>query len=161
MRAVGSFNERIWKGLIWVVPFIIGLLLYETITRYVFHNPCIWSTELLGHLIVACMVLGGGYVLLKEEHVRMDALYDRWSPRTKAIIDIATFCLFVYLFAVVFTFIPSAVMAFRINQRSATFWGPPWWPIKTAIAVGAIILILQGIAILIRDIATLRGRPLP
>lgn len=160
VRTIGLVNQWIWKRLVWIVLFNVGLLLYETFTRYVLHNVCIWSTELLEHMIVGGVALGAGYILLHEEHVRMDIFYSRWSPRRRAIVDIATFCLFIYIFVIVWTFIPSALKAFRLGQRSATPWGPVFWPIKTVISVGAILLVLQGIAKLIGDIATVRGKPL-
>lgn len=160
VRAISLINEGVGKALVWIVPVIIVVLLYETIVRYVFNNPCTWSTELLEHLMVGGIVLSAGYLLHRGDHVRMDAIYSRWSPKTRAILDIATFFVFIYIFIMAWTFVPSAVKAFNLGQRSVTPWGPPFWPIKTAIAVGAILLVLQGIAVFIRDIAAVLRRPL-
>ena len=158
LKVIDSLNTFVWKVVRWVVVFNIALLLYETFTRYALNRSCIWSTELLEHTIVGGFILCGGYILLRGEHVRMDAFWSRWSPKTKAIVDIAGFALFVYIIVMVVTFVPSTIHAIKFGQVSPSPWRVPYWPIKAVLGMGALLLLLQGIATLIRDIATVMGK---
>ena len=106
-------------------------------------------------------MLGGGYVFLHEGHVRLDALYERFTPRVKAILDLITF---------IFFFIFCGVLIWKgwlmgwdslmMLERTQSAFAPPLYPIKLVIPVGAGLLILQGLAKFIRDlsIATMRNK---
>lgn len=157
VRTINSLSERIWNGLVWIVPFSIAVLLYETFSRYALRDVCIWSTELLEFVIVCGGLLGGMYLLRKNEHIRVDIFTNKLSPRRKAIIDVATFFLYIYIVLIVITFITSTKAAYISGQASVTPWGPIFWPVKLTILIAAILLLLQGIANLIRDIAVIRG----
>jgi len=160
VRIISSLNQRLWKGLIWSIIIIIGVLAYSTITRYVLHNPANWTTEFLLHWIIGASIMSGAYLLINNTHVRMDVFYSRWTPRKKAIMDVATFVFYFYILAMIWTFVPGTITSYTQGAISATPWGPPFWPVRCAVTVGAIMLLLQGIANLIKDIATIKGEPL-
>ena len=106
-------------------------------------------------------ILGGGYTLLHEGHVRMDSFYNRWSAKKKAVADLITFFLLAF-YMVVFLLggVPAATRAFNLGERSMTMWGPPLAPIKVIVTAAAVLLFLQVIAFAIRDVAIIRGRPI-
>jgi len=150
-----------WVGLRWATIAIIVILAYAVAVRHGLGTPSITAYELAMFTLTAGFILAGGPLLLQDEHVRMDALYSRWSPRKRAVMDVATFVLFIYIFVMITTAISATMSSYADGQHTKSIWGPPLWPLKAAIAVGCIILLLQAIANLIRDIATIRGNPLP
>jgi TRAP-type mannitol/chloroaromatic compound transport system permease small subunit len=111
--------------------------------------------------MTAGFILAGGPLLLHDEHVSMDAFYARWSPRKKAVMDICTFVLFIYIAVMAFTAVTATYDSFITGQHTKSIWAPPLWPLKASIAAGCIILLFQAVANLIRDIATIRGKPIP
>jgi len=150
-----------WVGLRWATIAIIVVLAYAVVVRHGLGTPSITAYELAMFTMTAGFILAGGPLLLQDEHVRMDAFYSRWSPRRRAIMDVATFVLFIYIFVMITTAISATMSSYVDGQHTKSIWGPPLWPLKAAIAAGCIILLLQAIANLIRDIATIRGKPLP
>jgi TRAP-type mannitol/chloroaromatic compound transport system permease small subunit len=106
--------------------------------------------------------VGGVYALRWNAHVRVEIIYDRFSPRTKAIVDLVVW-LFFYLFCLTllvkgFGFGWSAT---TIMEHSPSIWGPPIWPVKIFIPVAAFLLLLQGLTKTIKDISTaITGRDL-
>ena len=160
VRNIDLFVARLWVGLKWVTMAIICVLAYAVIVRHVLQTPSIVAYELSLFIMTGGFILAGGPLLLQDEHVRMDALYTRWSPRKRAIVDVATFALLTYIIIMITTGIVGTYGAYVDGLHTKSVWGPPLWPLKAVITAGAVILLLQAIANLIRDIATIRGRPL-
>lgn len=161
VRYIESTNAWLGKILSGAIFGLIGILLIEAVSRYIFNAPTPWSVELSGFVFGTYFLIGGGYVLLRGSHVKMDALYSRWSPKTKAIADAATFSLLaVYLIVLILGGIPSTAFSLSFGQHSHTMWGPPLAPIKIIVIVGAVILLLQGVAFFIRDLSIIRGKPI-
>ncbi len=161
VRNIDLFVARLWVGVRWAGVVIIVVLAYAVVVRHGLGTPSITAYELAMFTMTAGFILAGGPLLLQDEHVRMDAFYSRWSPRRRAIMDVATFVLFIYIFVMITTAISATMSSYADGQHTKSIWGPPLWPLKAAIAAGCIILLLQAIANLIRDIATIRGKPLP
>lgn len=162
VRCIDSMNMWVGKILSGAILVIIGILLIEAVSRYGFNAPTEWSLELSQFVLGAYFFIGGGCVLLLGGHVNMDAFYNRWSPKKRAILDLATFPLLaVYLIVFMFKGIDNVWYSLRYNQHSRTLWEPPLAPIKIIIVVGVVLLLLQGIAFLIRDLATVRGKSIP
>jgi TRAP-type mannitol/chloroaromatic compound transport system permease small subunit len=98
-------------------------------------------------------LLCGAYALRTESHVRVDVLYVKMSPRGRAIADVVTsFFFFVFAITLLLTGWRFAQDAVNVGETSFTEWGIQYWIVKLTIPVGAVLLILQGIAHLIRDI---------
>jgi TRAP-type mannitol/chloroaromatic compound transport system permease small subunit len=122
------------------------------VMRYFFNSPTVWAYELSGWLLGPLWLLGGAYVLLHDEHVRLDILYKRFTPRKRAIIDLVTFTLFLFYCSLILIYgWDYFLYSFAKNEHSLTVWGPPIWPLKLMIPVGAAFILLQGIAKYIRD----------
>lgn len=161
VMAVESFVWKMWTGLRWTSIAIIVILAYAVFVRHAMNAPSIEAYELAMFTMTAAFILAGGPLLLQDEHVRMDAFYARWSPRKKAVMDICTFVLFIYIAVMAVTALTSTFDSFVTGQHTKSIWGPPLWPLKACIAAGCIILLFQAVANLIRDIATIRGKPIP
>jgi len=160
VRIIDRAVARLWTGIRWATMGIIGVLAYAVVMRHILDTPSMVAYELAMLIMTACFILAGGPLLLQEEHVRMDAFYTKWSPRRRALTDTATFVLFVYIIIMVITSISLGISSYVEGQHTKSIWGPPLWPLKASIAAGCIIMLLQAIANLIRDVATIRGKPL-
>lgn len=138
---------------------MMGLLLFASITRYVFNVPFVWIIEMSQFLMAAYYILGGGYSLQVDAHVRMDVLYERWKPKTRAFMDsITAFFLVFYLAFMVRGGIASSAYSLKYNQTNYSAWAPPMAPIKIIMTVGIVLMLLQAIAIFFRDVAKVTGR---
>jgi len=127
--------------------------------RYGFNKPPIWSLEMCQFLLGGFFILGGGYTLLREGHVRMDVLYVGWSPRTRAIVDIATFSLVAaYMVILIIPSMANLINCIEMGEKSRSVWQPYLWPIKMSIPAGCIFILLQAIAFSIRAVFVIRGR---
>jgi len=151
---------RLWTGLRWVTMAIIGVLTYAVVMRHIVGTPSIAAYEFAMFTMTIGFFLAGGPLLLQEEHVRMDAFYTKWSPRRRAITDAITFALLIYIIVMAWTAISATMSSYAAGQHTKSIWSPPLWPLKAGMATGCVILLLQAIANLIRDVATIRGKPL-
>ena len=161
VRYVDAMNNRLGRGLKYGVLVLVGILVIEGVSRYIFNRPTAWSIELAEFTLGAYFLLAGGYCLLHDRHVRMDALYNRLSLKTQAILEAVTFSLLaIYLGVWLLGGYYNIRFAFEMNQHYASTWGPHLGPIKIIIEVGAFLLLLQGVAILIRNVSFIRGKPI-
>lgn len=161
VRYIDAMNRKVGVGVGYLIFVIIGILLVEAIRRYAFGMPTVWSIEMSQFLFGAYFIVGGGYALLSGGMVRMDILYSRWSIRKRAIIDAAMFVFFaIYVVVTLVASVDHAMISTMMNQHSGSPWRPPLYPIKITVAIGVFLLLLEGIAFFIRDIAIIRGKPL-
>lgn len=163
LNFVDAFNDRLGRFLSYAVIFMFLVVLSEVIRRYVFNAPTVWGTEITQLVFGMYSILAGGYILRWGGHVNVDILYDRFSPRLKALVDIFTSTLFFAFCSMLLIY--GSILAWdsiSIWERSASAWGQPLWPFKLMIPVGAFLILLQGIAKLIRDILILiNASPVP
>jgi len=149
---VSNISEWSGRGVGIALFLVVGVLTYEVITRYVFNSPTIWAQQLSLFLFGTIGMIGGAYVLLHKAHVNLDILYSRVSRRKQAILDLITAPLFFFIIILMIWAGGSfALRSWAILEPSSTVWAPPIYPFKTIIPVAAFLLLLQGIAKLIRD----------
>lgn len=153
---ISEWTGKFCAFLVVLLSFIVGC---EVIARYFFDRPTLWASETSAMVFGAYVVLGGAYTLSIKGHVKMDIVYQQLSFRKKAFTDIITFCFFA-LFCVVLVWKgwDRAWHALVNMERSGSLWNPLIFPIKMVLPIGAFLLLLQGIAKFIRDMATLFGR---
>jgi TRAP-type mannitol/chloroaromatic compound transport system permease small subunit len=90
--------------------------------------------------------------------VRIDVLYEALSPRARVRLDAFTFIFFLaYALTLIWVGGADAWNSFQIGETTSTPWNPPIWPVKLAIPAAGILLLLQGIANLIRDFGWVPG----
>ena len=156
--AVDGLNR--WVGLFWGFTIVLVTLavLYEVISRTVFGSPTQWANETTIYLSAMAYLLAGGYALLHRRHVRIDVLYDRLSPRVRGRLDAFTFLFFAaYVLTLIWTGGTEAWNSFQFGETTSTPWNPPIWPVKMAIPLAGVLLLLQGFANLARDLGWTRG----
>ena len=163
--ALERFCDRIdrlneWAGLFWGLTIIAVTLavLYEVVARTVFGAPTSWGNETTIYLSAMAYLLAGGYALLHRRHVRIDVIYEALSPRMRARLDAFTFVFFVaYMLTLIGYGGIDAWNSFSIGETTSTPWNPVIWPVKAAIPAAGLLLLLQGISNLIRDLGWVPG----
>jgi TRAP-type mannitol/chloroaromatic compound transport system permease small subunit len=158
VRYVEAVNKVVGKFSMYLVFVMIGVLLFESISRTIFNKPHIWVVEVAQFTMAAYYLLGGGYSMILKGHVRMDLLYGRWSGKTKATVDLFTglFLIF-YLVFLLYGAYSSIEYAVMYGQRNRSAWAPLMAPIKIIMGTGVLLMLLQAIATWFKDLAKVRG----
>ncbi len=161
VRWVDAFNRRLGRLVMLLIFAMMGLLLYASVARTAFNSPLVWGVEVAQFLMAAYYLLGGAYSMQLDSHVRMDLFYSRWSDRTRALVDALTMLLLlVFLGALLVGGFSSTGYALRYGETSYTSWAPPLAPIKIVMTLGILLMLLQCLSTLFKDIARLRGEVL-
>ncbi len=160
VRFVDALNYRVGRFAMYLLFALMGVMLWSSFARAAL-TPAIWTDEMGQFLMVGYFMLGGAYALQMDSAVRMDLLYGRWSDRTKAFVDVVTiFALLFYLGVLLYGGVESTAYAIEYGERRRGLWRPYMWPIKSIMCFGILMMLLQCIAILFKDIAKLRGEEL-
>lgn len=152
-RAVDRLSR--WTGIVlgFTILFVSAAVVYEVAMRGLLDRPTVWTNETTIYLSAVTYLLAGGYALLHRGHVRIDLVYERLSPRLRRGLDAFTFLFFViYVGTLVWVGGELASTSFLQGEATGTPWNPPIWPVKAAIPLAGALLLLQGIANLLRDL---------
>ena len=180
-RSIDGVNTTIGLVVMYGVYALMGILLWSSISK-TFFLPSQWTLEMAQFAMVAYYMLGGPYSILMGANVRMDLFYGTWSLRRKATVDaITVLFLIFYLGVLLYGALgstsyslgywgtdPIAYFAGLLTgseeigrlERSSTAWRPYIWPIKAIMITGLLLMLLQALAELIKDIARSLGRDL-
>lgn len=160
-RTIDGITSVVASIIKWLVLILALMNCYEVVMRYAFNRPSIWAYDLSYMIGGSFFVLGIAYALLTQAHVRVDVLYLHWSKKTQALIDVVlSLLLFFPTFGVlVYKLIPWVIRSWeRQEKASGSFWLPPIYPLKTIILIAVVLLILQGISELCKDINKLLAK---
>jgi len=158
VKYVDYISTKFGRVAMYFIFIMIGTLLLGAISRNIFDVPLSWTVELAQFTMTAYYIIGGPYSLKTDDHVRMDLLYDRYSDKTKAKIDIFTsIFLLTYLVVLLIGSISSTSYAIEYGQRKFSEWNPSMIPIKVIMVIGIFLMVLQTISIVFKDIAKARG----
>jgi TRAP-type mannitol/chloroaromatic compound transport system permease small subunit len=157
VRLVDRLNYGVGRMAMYLLFVLMGILMWSTISKAAF-TPSLWTLEMAQFVMVAYFVLGGPYAMQMGSHVRMDLFYAKQSPVRRAWWDAFTvLALVFYLGVMLWGAIDSTIYSLSYNERSPTAWRPYLWPIKVILCIGFFLMLLQALAALLRDVATIRG----
>lgn len=162
LRGIDYISE--WSGRVvsFLALLMIGVLVFEVISRYVFNAPTLWAHQLASHIFAVYGVLLGAYTLFLHGHVKVDIVHNIMSPRTKAIMDSITYLVFFLFVGVLFWWgLLQAIHSVQIMEGPTPPFVIPVWPIRLTVPLGAVLIFLQGLAEWIRRLSVaFRGREL-
>lgn len=150
---ISKVNLYIGYSLSIVLLLFGSAMLYEAISRHFFNSPTTWVFELSKMAFGFYMIWGGAYTMICGEHVSMDLLYSKWTPRTKAIMDSFTFVFFMlFISTLLYLVTVDAVNSILSHETSNSTLAQPLYHWRFSLAVGIFLLLLQGIAGFIKNV---------
>jgi TRAP-type mannitol/chloroaromatic compound transport system permease small subunit len=157
-RAITWINTWCARIAAWLILPMFVLLMADVVMRYVIGSAAIWTAELAQLVFGVYAVIAGGYLLAERGHVNVDIIYGRYGPKRKAQIDLATsFLCFLFLAVLIWQGIDMAWESAAKLETSSSIWDPQIWPVKVAIPVAGVLLLLQAIVRVVSDIRTVMG----
>ncbi len=153
-RAISKVNGVVGEWVAYWSVLAVFVFYYEVLARYVFNSPTNWAHESMFLMFGMQYLLAGGFVLREGAHVRVDVIYMYLSRRGRAFIDLLTSVFFfIFTLALIWTGWTFFRDSFDVNEVSFTEWGIQYWPVKFALPLGGVLLLLQGIALLFKNFA--------
>lgn len=158
-RYIDALNLRVGRVVTWLTLVVVLVSATNAVVRKVFNVSSNAWLELQWYLFGAIFLLAAGYTFLKNEHVRVDVLSQRFSSRTQAKIEVfgIIFFLFPACGLVLWLSLPFFYESFILKEKSLNTGGLIRWPVKLLIPVGFSLLILAALSQLIKSVAFLRG----
>jgi len=160
LSIIDGLSEWTAKLCSFLVVVVTIVVVFEVVMRYAFNAPTIWGLELTIYLSCVTYLIGGAYIHSLREHVRVDIIYKQFTLRTRAILDLFTFLLILTVFSVITWFgVKWAWLALIGGTTSGSIWSPIIWPMRLIIPLSAFLMVLQGLAMFIRDLnIAVRGK---
>jgi TRAP-type mannitol/chloroaromatic compound transport system permease small subunit len=158
-QLIDRLNERVAKGVFWLVLAMTLISAANASYRFIFNDSSNGLLEIQWYLFAAIFLLCSPYTLQNNEHVRIDVLSGKLSPRGLAVIDIigTLFFLLPMVITVLWLSLPLIAESYKIQEMSSNAGGLIRWPVKALLPIGFTLLALQGISELIKRIAFLAG----
>src|SRR5258708_31200040 len=149
VQVIDKYTDTSGVWIAWLnVPLVLAVA-YEVIARYLFNAPTIWSFDVTYMLYGTIFMLGAAYALHKGAHIRTDFFYEKWSVKTKGMVDSTSYFVF---------FFPSIIMLLVVRGKEAwysytihetseqTRWRPLLWPFKGVVPLTCVLLLIQGVS---------------
>ena len=158
VAAIERFIALVGRATAWLALAIVLLMATNVVLRYLFSYGSVWSQELEWHLLVPLIMFSVAFALQQGEHVRVDVLYARFSPRTQALVNVvsAVLCLAISALALWFS-VKYVQQSYVIDEQSADPGGLTHrWVLKALIPAGFVLLGLQSVAEIAKSAATAR-----
>ena len=160
-RPITKLSEYLAKVSMYLIFALVIVVCFDVFMRYFFGRPTAWAFDAALHFYAIAFLISGAWVLSMKAHVKVDVIYVRFSDRTKAIINIIFYVLF--LFPVCFFLVKDgfdySYVSWKVGEVSRS--SPihePIWPLKFFIPISFLVLGLQGIVELWKDLGiALRG----
>ena len=148
IRAIDALNEIVGRIVAVVAVLFALIIIYDVVLRYAFNDPTRWAFDVSKQLYGFYFVMLGGYALRHKAHVRVDIVTERFSRGWQRLIDILGYAIFFFPFTYVFTIRSWDFAMTSWNQREVTYGAiqMPVYPLKMAMCVAAALLLIQGIA---------------
>jgi TRAP-type mannitol/chloroaromatic compound transport system permease small subunit len=156
---IDAVNERVGKASTWLILLVVLVSAGNAVMRYAIDWSSNGLLEIQWYLFSAVFLLGCGYVLLKNEHIRIDVIVSRLSPRSQNWIDVFGLVVFLLPMALIILYLswPVFMNAWTTDEMSPNPGGLIRWPVRLLMPVGFLLLTLQGFSELIKRIAFLAG----
>ena len=158
LQAVDRFSTFIGKFFAWTVVALTLLISWEVFSRYVLNQPHAWVLDAQIMLYGTLFMFAGAYTLSKGGHVRGDVLYGFFHPRTQATIDLILYVVFFLPGIVALTYAGWTYANESLAMREQTFNADPIpvYPFKFVIPFAGGVLLLQGLAEIVRCVQCIR-----
>src|SRR5881296_2785741 len=159
LRAIDQLSYWSGKAFAWLIVALTFVVSLEVFKRYILNAPTAWIFDFNNMLYGTLFMMCGAYTLAAGGHVRADFVYIYMKPRAQAALDLSLYLLFFTpgILGLIYAGYDYASISWRINEHSnVTAEGPPVYHFKTVIPVAGVLVMLQGLAEIVRCILTIR-----
>jgi TRAP-type mannitol/chloroaromatic compound transport system permease small subunit len=159
LYVVDGISTWVGKATSWLILLLTAVVCIEVFKRYIMNMPTAWIFDLDNMLYGTLFMMCGAYTLAQDAHVRGDFLYSSMRPRTQATLDLVLYIVFFIpgIAALIYAGFDFAQDAWRIREHSnVTADGPPVYHFKSVIPIAGALVMLQGIAEIVRCVVCLR-----
>ena len=156
---IDSLSLWVGKAFAWLILVLTLGVSYEVFVRYALRAPTTWAFDFSYITYGALFLMAGAYTLSRNGHVRADVLYRLWKPRTQASVDLVLYIIFFLPAVLAFIYSGWNYAAMSIRFREVSIFSPagvPVFPLKTLVPITGVLLLLQGIAEIIRCVICIR-----
>jgi len=159
LHAIDGISTWVGKAASWLIVALMAVVCVEVFKRYIMNMPTAWIFDADNMLYGTAFMLCGAYTLAQNAHVRGDFLYSSMRPRTQAALDIVLYVVFFFpgIAALIYAGSDYAADSWRIAEHSnVTAEGPAVYPFKTMIPIAGVLVMLQGVAEMVRCVVCLK-----
>jgi TRAP-type mannitol/chloroaromatic compound transport system permease small subunit len=159
LHTVDAISTWVGKAAAWLIILLMTVVCVEVFKRYLLNMPTSWIFDASNMMYGSLFMLAGAYTLAQNAHVRGDFLYSSMRPRTQATLDLILYFVFFIpgIAALCYAGLDFAAISWRINEHSnVTADGPPVYHFKAVIPIAGALLMLQGLAEIVRCIVCIR-----
>jgi TRAP-type mannitol/chloroaromatic compound transport system permease small subunit len=156
---IDSLSTWVGKAFAWLILILTLGVSYEVFVRYVLSAPTTWAFDFSYITYGAMFLMAGAYTLSRGGHVRADVVYRLWKPSTQAKVDLVLYILFFLPAVAAFIYSGWNYAQMSIRFREVSIFSPagvPVFPLKTLTPIAGVLLLLQGIAEIIRCVICIR-----
>lgn len=157
--AIDGISTWVGKAFSWLIVVLTCVVCLEVFKRYILNAPTAWIFDTENMLYGTLFMMAGAYTLAQNAHVRGDFLYSSMRPRVQAGLDLLLYLVFFIagIAALIYSGWIFAVESWRINEHSTvTAEGPPVWQFKFVIPVAGVLVMIQGLAEIMRCVICLK-----
>jgi TRAP-type mannitol/chloroaromatic compound transport system permease small subunit len=159
-----KINEWIGSVVVTSAVFLFILVIFSNvIMRYVFNTSFVFMSELEWHVFAFIFLMGAGFTLLHDGHVRVDIFYSMMDRKKQALINLfgVLFLLIPSCYVVLSTSIPWVIVAYKVGEVSIDPGGiPARFLLKATLPIGYFLMLIQGFSLFVKSLFTLLGKPL-
>jgi TRAP-type mannitol/chloroaromatic compound transport system permease small subunit len=156
---IDALSTWVGKAFGWLILVLTLGVSYEVFVRYALRAPTTWAFDFSYIIYGAMFLMAGAYTLSRNGHVRADVIYRFWRPRTQAMMDLLLYIIFFLPAVAAWIYAGWAYAKFSVQFREVSIFSPagvPVFPLKALIPVTGVLLLLQGIAEIIRCVLCIR-----
>ncbi len=169
MRALAGFvrfaeavNDMVGRTVAYLTLATVLICATVVVIRYVLQTGFVWMQELFIWTHATAFMLGAGFTLMVNRHVRVDIVYESRSPRTRAWLDLLSTIVFLFPWIIVLWYYawPYVAASWRLGEASPQVGGMPGLYLLKSVILGfCVLMMLQGLAICARSALVIGGRP--
>ena len=158
LHAADRLSMAVGKAFAWLIVVLMLLVVAEVFKRYALNAPTAWIFDASNMIYGTLFMMGGAYTLCQDGHVRGDFFYGSAKPRTQATLDLVLYVLFFMPGVIALTWAGwnYAADSFAIREQTFNADPLPLYPFKAVIPLAGLIVLLQGLAEILRCLVCIR-----
>jgi TRAP-type mannitol/chloroaromatic compound transport system permease small subunit len=157
---IDAINDKVGRAVSWATLLLVLVTFTDVVMRYTLNQSYVFTQEMEWHIFAFIFLMGAGYTLKNDGHVRVEVFYGRMGPKGKAWVNLIGVLFFLFPSSILFikTAIPFVVQSFQVMEGSPDPGGIPFrFLIKACIPAGYTLILIQGISLGINSLMGVLG----